>query len=226
MYPALLWMSYMGKMKTIVFIFVIIQALLISFLPATNAGECDYGTLYAWYSEDGSSWENATVHDAKLKRGEPFYIKTMISTKINSVWIAMKLSETGENSADESSFEVLDGPCDMYEMIDLGEIPEKNTSLTYTWKMRVKPDTNWAGGNAPLNIGVFFDKKVNDDWYSDDISFTAVNVYILDELWEGYTEDNGDSNDSSNGTNGTPGFELLFTLIAIAVFLTWKRKNE
>jgi len=38
-------------------------------------------------------------------------------------------------------------------------------------------------------------------------------------------EDNGNSSDN-NDTNDTSGFRLLFTLIAIAVFLTWKRKKE
>jgi len=73
--------------------------------------------------------------------------------------VSIKLSETGEHSSKESSFEVIDGPCDIYETFDLSEIPEKNTSFTYTWKMRVKPDTDWAGGNAPLNIRAQFDKK-------------------------------------------------------------------
>ena len=195
------------------------------FSLAYETPECDYGTFDAWYSEDGIEWQNTTVDHAELKRGEPFYIKATISTKTEPVWVAIELSETGEDSSEDSSFEVLDGLCDLYEMKDFGKI-SGNTSFTHTWKMRVKPDTNWAGGNAPLNIGVFFDKKVNDEWYSDDISFTAVNVYILDEMWDGYTDNNGNSNDSSNGTNGTPGFEFLVILIASVLVLVWKRKDR
>ncbi len=215
----------MGKFLIFVFSIAIVISVFSDFSLAYETPECEYGTFDAWYSKDGVEWQNTTVDHAELKRGEPFYLKATISTKIDSAWVSIKLSETGEHSSKESSFEVIDGPCDIYETFDLSEIPEKNTSFTYTWKMRVKPDTDWAGGNAPLNIRAQFDKKVNDEWYSDDISFTAVNVYILDELWEGYTEDNGNSS-GNNDTNDTPGFGLLFTLIAIAVFLTWKRRNE
>ena len=203
-------------------IFLILSAI---FLPIVNAGECDYGVLDAWYSLDDVNWENATVHDAQLKRGEPFYVKATVRTKIEPTWLTLKIWETGESNAGESSFEIINGPCDIYEVMDIGEISERNTSITYTWKMRVKTDTDWAGGNSPLNIRVQFDEKVNDEWYSDEIYFTIVNVNILDELWEGYTEDNGNSS-GNNDTNDTPGFELLFALIAIAVFLTWKRKKE
>ena len=194
------------------------------FSSAYETPECEYGMFDAWYSKDGVKWQNTTVDHEELKRGEFFYIKATISTKIEPVWVAIELSETGEDSSGDSSFEILDGVCNLYEMKDFGKI-SGNTSLTHTWKIRVKLDTNWAGGNAPLNIGVFFDKKVNGEWYSDDISFTAVNVYILDEVWEGYTEDNGNSSDN-NDTNDAPGFELLFALITIAVFLTWKRKRN
>ena len=215
----------MGKFLIFVFSIAMVISVFSDFSLAYETPECDYGTFDAWYSKDGVKWQNTTVDRAELKRGEPFYIKATISTKIDSARTALIISETGEDNAEDSSFEVIDGPCDIYEILNLEIISEKNTSLDYTWKIRVKPDTHWAGGTAPLNIFVQFDKKVNDEWYSDDISFTTVNVYILDELWEGYTEDNGNSS-GNNDTNGTPGFELFFALIAIAVFLTWKRKNE
>ena len=193
---------------------------------AYETPECDYGMFDAWYSKDGVGWQNTTVDYAELKRGEPFYIKATVSTKIDSAWVSIRLWETGVGSAEKSSFEVIDGPSNTYQAFDLSEIPEKNTSFTYTWKIRVKPDTDWVGGNAPLNIRAQFDKKVNGEWHSDDISFTAVNVYILDELWEGYTDNNGNSNNSDNGTNGAPGFELIVVITALALFLMWKRKNE
>jgi len=215
----------MGKFLIFVFSIAMVISVISDFSLAYEKPECDYGTFDAWYSKDGIEWQNTTVDHADLKLGEPFYIKATISTKIDSVWASILISETGEYSSEESSFEVIDGPCDIYKAFDLGEIPKKNTSFTYVWKIRVKPDADWVGGNAPLNIDAQFDKKVNDEWYSDDISFTAVNVYILDELWDGYTEDNSDSS-GNNDTNDTPGFELLFALIAIAVFLTWKRKKE
>lgn len=162
--------------KFLIFVFSI--AMMISvfsdFSLAYETPECDYGTFDAWYSKDGIEWQNTTVDHADLKRGEPFYIKATISTKIDSVWASILISETGEHSSEESSFEVIDGPCDIYKALDLGEIPKKNTSSTYVWKIRVKPDADWVGGNAPLNIDAQFDKKVNDEWYSDDISFTRL----------------------------------------------------
>jgi len=215
----------MGKFLIFAFSIAVVISVFSDFSLAYETPECDYGTFDAWYSEDGIEWQNTTVDHAEIKRGEPFYIKATINTKIDSARTALIISETGEDSAEDSSFEVIDGPCDIYEILNLGIISEKNTSFTYNWKIRVKPDTDWAGGNAPLNIRVQFDKKVNDEWYSDDIAFTAVNVYILNEVWEGYTEDTDTSNDN-NDTNDAPGFELLFGLITIAVFLTWKRKKN
>lgn len=213
----------MGKMLTVTFFAVMAFIFFSSFTVAYETPECAYGTFDAWYSKDNVEWQNTTVDHAELKRGEPFYIKVTFITKTEPVWGAIELSETGESSAKGSSFEVVDGPRDMYETFDLGEISEKNTSFTYTWKLRVKPDTDWAGGNAPLNIFAQFDKKVNGEWHTEDISFTAVNVYILDELWEGYTGDNND-NDGS-GTSDAPGFELVIVLAAVSILVLKRRKS-
>jgi sarcinarray family protein len=218
-------MEDMRKFLMFLLFLALVTPVFSGFSLAYETPECDYGTFDAWYSKDGVEWQNTTVDHAELKCGEPFYIRATVSTKIDSAWISIDLWEVGIDSKKKSSFELLDGPCDLYKTLDLSKILEKNTSFTYTWKFRVKPDTDRVGGNAPLNIQAQFDKKVNDEWYSDDISFTAVNIYILDELWEGYTEDN-DNSSGNNDTNDTPGFGLLFTLIAIAVFLTWKRKKE
>ena len=216
-------MSSIGKMLTIIFFAVMVFIFFSSFTVAYETPECAYGTFDAWYSKDGIEWQNTTVDYADLKRGEPFYIEATVSTKIESIWVAMELSETGESSSKGSSFEAIDGPCDMYETFDLGEIYEKNTSFTYTWKLRVKPDTDWAGGNAPLNIFAQFDKNVNGEWHTEDISFTAVNVYILDELWEGYTGDDDTNGDGE--TSNAPGFELVIILAAVSLLVLKRRKN-
>ena len=214
----------MKKILAFIIMFLIFVIILDPLVGSYETPECIYGTFDAWYSKDGIEWQNTTVDYAELKRGEPFYIEATVGTKIESIWIAIDLSETGESSAKGSSFEVVDGPRDMYETFDLGEIPEKNTSFTYTWKLRVKPDTDWAGGNAPLNIFAQFDKKVNGEWHTEDISFTAVNVYIIDELWEGYMGDDS-SNNGGGGTSDAPGFELVIVLAAVFILVLKRRKN-
>jgi len=163
--------SFIGKMLTVTFFAMMVFIIFSSFAVAYETPECAYGTFDAWYSEDGVEWQNTTVDHAELKRGEPFYIKATGNAKFDSIRTALILSETGEDNAEESSFELLDGRCYLYEILGLGVISEKNTSFTYTWKLRVKPDTDWAGGNAPLNIFAQFDKKVNGEWHTEDISY-------------------------------------------------------
>jgi len=50
-----------------------------------------------------------------------------------------------------------------------------------------------------------------------------VNVYIIDELWEGYIGDDS-TNNGGSGTNDAPGFELVIVLAA--VFLVLKRRKS
>ncbi|RLF33658.1 MAG: hypothetical protein DRM98_01930, partial [Thermoplasmata archaeon] len=217
----------MSKKTTKVFVLTLfVSSLLIIVIPTithvVDAGECKYGTMYAWYSIDGINWEKATVHNARLKRGEPFYIKVNVTTKKDNIWACLKLWETGEKNAENSSFEVINGPCDIYEILNMHTIPQKNTIYTYTWKMRIKADAYWAGGNAPLNVRVQFNKN---DYISDDIYFTIANIYIVDELWENYTIDDKTINTPVNNSNTTPDFEtiiLLISLFLITILLLYK----
>jgi len=214
--------------KSLIFISIII--IIIPFLSSLSLAyetpECKYGTFDVWYSKDGVKWQDTTVDYAELKRGEPFYIKATVGTKIDSAWVALRIWETGISSAGKSSFEVIDGPCDMYKSFDLGEIPKKDSSSTYIWKLCVRPGTNWTNGNAPLNIRAQFDRKVNGEWQSDDISFTAVNVYILDELWDGYASGNVSFAGGNNRTNSAPGFGISLFMMMLVLFLMWKRKDN
>ncbi|RLF50446.1 MAG: hypothetical protein DRN24_06510 [Thermoplasmata archaeon] len=215
----------MVAIKKIAALSFLITFLLISpifSLPIT-AGECKYGTMYAWYSKDNVHWEKATVHNIRLKRGEPFYIKVNVTTKKDNIWACLKLWETGEKNAENSSFEVLEGPCNIYEILNMHTIPKKNTEYTYMWMMRVKADAYWAGGNAPLNVRVQFNE--NDD-ISDDIYFTIANIYIIDKLWENYTIDDKTINTPVNNSNTTPDFEtiiLLISLLLITILLLYKK---
>ena len=211
----------MKRTALIVTIFAITSLVFGSFVHV-DAGECKYGTLYAWYSIDGVSWENATVNYAPLKRGEPFYIKATVTAKTDLMAIAIELWETGIGSAEDSSMELLDGPDCFFHFKPFYNISKGNTS-TYIWKLRVRPDTNWVGGNAPLNIQASY--NINDN-KNKNIYFTIVNINIIDGLWEnesGYSSDN----DVKCNCNRTPGFELTIYLIAaIAIFYFVQRTRN
>jgi sarcinarray family protein len=201
---------------------VALSIIILSFSITTAAGECEYGTMFTWYSTDGETWERATVDDAYLKLAEPFYIKTNITTKLDNIWVGVKLWETGEKNATGSSFEVLEGPVEIYEILNMGTIPDKNSEFEYTWKMRIKPYSDWAGGNAPLNIRAQF--NIND--YEDcEVYFTIANVHIINELWEGYTEEETDNNET-NGGGSTPGFEIIIVLLALIIIMFFRRKHK
>jgi len=209
----------MGKMLTAIFFIVMAFIFFSSFTVAYETPECAYGTFDAWYSKDGIEWQNTTVDHAELKRGEPFYIKATITTKIDLPYSSIEIWEVGEDNPKESSFEMMEGMKCFFDSVPLYNMPKGNAS-TYVWKMRVKSDTDWAGGTTPLSIRAQFNKNDDED---DDISFTAVNVYILDELWEGYTGD--DNGNDGSGTSDTPGFELVIVLAAVSLLVLKRRKS-
>lgn len=207
-------------------LFLIILVLLLS--ETTARGEsagyeppsCEYGVFDAWFSNDGVTWRNTTIDYTVLKKGEPFYVKTVIVTKKDDLWVSVKFSETGETCAKDSSFEVVEGPSAMYEAFDLGKISQGNSSFTYIWKFRVKPDTNWVNGNAPLNVMAQFDERVNNEWESEVISFTVANIFILDELWDDQGNKETDAAGEDNSEKDLPGFEFLS--VVVLLFITRK----
>ena len=163
----------------------------------------DYGIVKCWFGKDNLTWEEATVDLAELKLGEPFYIKALIKAEKDLNVMSLRISGFGSNQ----DFEVLKGPSKFSIAFSIWT-PVKNETHELIWKLRVKPDTNWAGGNSPINMDAQFTK--NGSYVLP--PFTIVNVYILDDLWEGYTEDNNNNtNDSSNGDN-TPGFAISVAL--------------
>ena len=187
-------------------------------LPDVIAGECTYGTLKAWFSKDCIIWENATVHIAKIKHGEPFYIKAESTTKINVKAMSLELWETGEENPKSSSFELLEGPECFFHFLPIYQIP-KNTISTYIWKFRVKQNTTWAG-TAPLNIQVNYNKNDYDD---DAIYFTVVNVEIQKEIWEKKVTN---PIIDPHRIQSTSGFELFFILVGICIVIFIHRKHS
>lgn len=208
--------EYMRKTGIASFILIFSLFLLTVFLPVTTAGGCDYGSLYAWFRKDGNEWQNATVHPT-LKLGEEFEIKVTATAKKDLAGMSLQIDEFGT-----PVFEVVDGPSVVGEWIDWINL-KTNDTFTYIWKIRVRTNTTWVEGYAPLEVFSQFDKEYDQNCK---VSFDVITAYILDELWDGYTEDNGNSNDSGNGTNGTPGFEFLAILIASVLVLVWKRKDR
>ena len=178
----------MRKTKNL-FIFIFSLLVFMMIAPKVSADECEYGTMKAFFSKDEINWENATVHNATSKLGEPFFVKAVIRSKIDLMSIDIKIWETGENDVNDSTYELLEGPSCFFTYYDIYPV-SKNDSFTYIWKFRVKPDTEWVEGNAPLNIFTQFDKT---DLNNDGISFTIVNMYIQNILWNNYTESLNDT---------------------------------
>jgi len=182
---------------------------------SVTAGECNYGSMYTWYSKDDITWENATAHPT-LKLGEEFEVKTIISAKVDLASISLKLHEFGT-----PVFEVIDDSENIDEWIDWFDL-ETNDSYTYTWKLRVRPNTTWTNAYAPLEIFSQFDK---DDDHNCIVSFDVIAAYIEDELWEGYTGDSDTTPENGNETPGTPGFEIMFAICAITLALLSKKRR-
>jgi len=221
------------RTKKILFINLAIILCLFILTKPVYAGECEYGTMKAWFSKDSSTWQNATVNNISIKRGEPFFIKTTVKPHIDLLSIDIKIWETGENNAENSTYELLEGPNSYFRFIDIYPVLI-NDSYTYIWKFRVKPDTEWVNGNAPLNIYVQFDKTDKDN---DGIYFTITNLLIEDILWENYTRSSNDGNDSDSlpitnselptqNTIKTHDFKITLILFAVLLIICWKQKKK
>ena len=186
-----------------------------------SAGECEYGTVYGSFSIDGVRWENATVPSVVLQRGQSFYIRVNTRTKLDMMAVSYELWETGEINAHSSSFEILEGLDCFFHFCPIYQVT-KDTTTTYQWKCRVRPNTSWTG-NAPLNIQVSFNR---DDTDACHIYFTVVNIQISNEQWnENVSKQSVDlekSNESHRIMRGVPGFDLVLIVIGMFILLFFK----
>jgi sarcinarray family protein len=186
-------------------------------VDANQPVENEYGLCSCWFSRDGSTWYEATVDLVKLRLGERFFIKTLISTNQDLNVMSICLSGLGESS----DFEVINGPCNLSETCHVWK-PMKNETHVYVWELRVRPDTKWVNGNSPLNIDVCFTKNGNHNLPP----FTIVNVYILEDFCEEYEKhlQNEKYSPTINHTSrSTPGFPLFLLIFGIGSLLIWKR---
>jgi hypothetical protein len=162
--------------------------------------QCNYGVFDCWFSLDGINWTNTTVDYVELQLGQPFYLKTFLKTLQDNITVDFYLTETGEYNANGSTFNVISGPGQMFEIVTLGVVKEEDYIWEDIWKLCVKNDTDWVNGNAPLNVYAQFGDHTLDynNWQSDSISFTAVNIYVNNEIWnESLYNKASDSYDSS-----------------------------
>ncbi|HDM67356.1 MAG TPA: hypothetical protein ENG62_03100 [Thermoplasmatales archaeon] len=186
---------------------------LVSSTALSEPARCRYGVVDAWFSFNGSTWFNTTVDYAPLRRGQPFYIKIELYTLEDDIWVALKFSEVGEDSSTNSTFKLVEGPDAFYRVFDLGRIPSKYSLFNYTWMFKVKEDTSWVNGNAPLDVLVQFDKKIGGKWDTSRIHFTVVNTFILDENWS----NEGNKYDDSTSTPSVSPLLVLILLYLVSL---------
>ena len=187
------------------------------FVSVVFAGECSYGSMYAWFRRDNEGWRNATAHPY-LKLGEEFEVKVVITAKTGLSVIFFKLREFGT-----PVFEVLDGPTVVDELLVCGRSVKTGDNFTYVWRVRVNPDTKWFNAYGPLEVFAQFNKNDHD---SCTVYFDVLTAYVLDEYWEGYnaTYDSNNTN-TTNGKKGTPGFEVSVVFITVFFMVFFRRRK-
>jgi len=169
-------------------VFFISLLLLVSAAPIHRAGECTYGSVHAWFRTSDGDWENATAHPM-LKRGESFEIKIIVRIKTDLRVVYLKLHEFGT-----PVYEIVTGPSTIEQLLECWKPTRSGQSWTYVWKMRVKADTSWVNGFSPLEVYVQFTKSDDDD---SSCSFDVMNAFVIDELWENYSQETINENFSS-----------------------------
>ena len=192
---------------------------IINTIPVLTAVECSYGSVHAWFRTSDGEWENATAHPL-LKRGESFEIKTVVTIKTVIQVFFLKLHEFGT-----PVFEVLEGPIAMEQLLECRQNILSNQTFTYVWKMRVISDTTWVNGYGPLEVFAQFHKNDTDEYR---VNFDVITAFIVDELWEGYLQENISENHSSETIHGgkLPDFEVggMFIVVFLLCIFTRLRK--
>jgi len=206
----------MKNVRKLIGISILTLILLICYFPSATAGECDYGSMYAWYSIDGEIWENATAHPT-LKLGEEFFVKATVTSKTELLVMSMRLHEFGT-----PVFEVIDGASEIEERLECARNLDPEDNFTYIWELRVRPNTTWTNAYAPLEVLSQFNI---DSEYDCTVSFDVIAAYIEDELWEGYIGDSDTTPENGNETPGAPGFELLVIMCSIVIVLLSKKRQ-
>ncbi|MFH1102056.1 MAG: sarcinarray family MAST domain-containing protein [Methanobacteriota archaeon] len=205
--------------RTIGVVYFIGFLFIASIIPVHSASECNYGSVQAWFRLSDGEWENATAHPL-LKRGESFEIKIVVTAKTDIQVFFIKLHEFGT-----PVFEVLDGPTAIEQLLEYRQNILSDQTFTYVWKMRVRSDTTWVNGYGPLEVFTQFNKNDTDEYRMD---FDVITAFIVDELWENYTQENTCENFSSQNIHSVEltGFELEGMFIAVFLLCIFMRLRE
>lgn len=178
--------------------------------------ECCYGAFDVWMSLDGQTWLNTTVKNILLCCGQPFYVKAMMKPYIDDVWLALFLFEPGTIKAGGESFSVVEGPCELNQGCDLGQVSSGEIK-NITWKLQVKKDPFWVEGFTPLSLTSFFQKNINGSWKTEDISFSIARIYIVDSLW---IEDNVTKINNDGSQINSKIYSWILPIVFFFIFLT------
>ncbi|MCJ7697851.1 MAG: sarcinarray family MAST domain-containing protein [Thermoplasmata archaeon] len=205
--------------RTMVVVYFIVLLFLTHMILVHTAGECNYGSVHAWFRTSDGEWENATAHPW-LKRGESFEIKTVVTAKADLQVFFVKLHEFGT-----PVFEVVEGPTMMEQLLECRQNILSDQTFTYVWKMRVRSDTTWVNGYGPLEVFTQFNKNDTDEYRMD---FDVITAFIVDELWESYTQENTCENFSSQNIHSIklPGFEVGGMFIVVFVLCIFIRLRK
>jgi sarcinarray family protein len=201
----------LNMMKTAVLVLCSLLFILLCIQPITTAGECTYGSVYAWYKTTDKGWMNATGHP-RFTPGDFFEIKIIITIKTDLQVFYVKLHEFGT-----PVYEVIKGPTTMEQLLEYRQHPLINQNFTYQWKLRIRPQTSWVNGYAPLEIYAQFNTNDTDESH---VCFDVITAYIIDTYQEIHT--NTTINDTVNPDNETcrssPDFSLL-NVVGVLFFL-------
>jgi sarcinarray family protein len=203
------------------FTFFISFLIIVSTAPIYQTAECEYGLVQAWFRTSEGDWENATAHPL-LTRGEPFEIKINLTSKTILRVVYLKLHEFGT-----PVYEVITGPSALEQLLEDRSSILSHQSSTYIWRMRVRANTLWVNGTSPLEVYVQFTKNDYDD---ESVSFDVINAFIMDELWEHYTQETSHENVSIQRKE-TPQLSSPFiigifvVLFLIGIFFRGRRKK-
>lgn len=191
--------------------------------PIASMPTCAYGSFDAWLSIDGYNWMNTTVKNLSLECGQPFYVKTVLRSNTEDIWLAIYLFEPGVTTSADESFIVLEGPCQLNNYADLGKT-KANESIQMIWKMQVKNDPIWSGGKTPLSISGFFQKYQNGKWITEDITFSIANIHLQQTSWNEYSQFDLINMDSK--PLDSKGFFFFSIPLILFLLLSWQLKKR
>jgi sarcinarray family protein len=188
-------------------------------IPPVSAGACAYGSVQAWYYSAEGGWVNATAHPV-LTRGEIFSLRVQVTVTADLPVVYVKLHEFGT-----PVFEVLAGPSRMEQLLECRSL-RQNQTVSYNWTVRVRPETPWVNGVAPLEVFVQFTRGDRDACVVD---FDGLVAYIKDRTENGMIH-NDSINQSSPAIpriNPASGFEaplLIAGMLLLCLLVLIKKK--